>query len=54
MLKKSEMSHKYTFNGLQNTHFIVTVLAIRQIKQGTETNMFCIGSILHSCQCKSY
>ena len=29
---------------------VVNVLAIQQVKQGTETNGFCIGFTLHSCQ----
>ena len=29
---------------------VVNVLAIRQVKQGTENAGFCIGFTLHSCQ----
>ena len=30
---------------------VVNVLAIREIKPGTETTRFRIGFTLHSCQC---
>ena len=32
---------------------VVGVLAVRQVKQGTETTGFRIGFTLHSCQCVS-
>ena len=33
-----------------NEWLVVNVLAIRQVKQGTETTRFRIGFTLHSCQ----
>ena len=32
---------------------VINVLAVRQVKQGTETTKFRIRLTLHSCQCDS-